>query len=101
MVDRFYEQRKAIIEYISNQRSLEVSFTGQQWDLIEKLIATLKPCEEITLQLSKSSALVSEIIPIVTQLKNLLLSRPVPGINTFRETLIQSVEERFRYIYNI
>ncbi|KAK7913512.1 hypothetical protein WMY93_013723 [Mugilogobius chulae] len=99
MIARMLEQKRAITAYSSDYGHF-VSPTPNEWDLAGKLVETLMPLEEITLEMSKSDSSVSCIIPSVGVLKTLLQSEGpnTVGIQTVRKTMLESLDKRFSKI---
>merc|ERR1719430_2319032 len=73
-----------------------VKFSHSQVDLLKRVCHVLEPFYEATLQLSNDSSCISEVIPIVTQLKESLskVSEDERGVKTFKKDLLASIERR-------
>ena len=101
MLARAVEQKSAISLYEAEHGGIQGSVpSNYQWVLIENVINTLKPFQEITLEISKADATISSIIPAVRVLK-LSLSDENPhsqGISTMRETMMKSIDKRFESV---
>ncbi|XP_065109329.1 zinc finger BED domain-containing protein 4-like [Paramisgurnus dabryanus] len=70
----------------------------QQDGLLEKIITVLAPFEELTKEVSSSSAFASDVIPSVSVLKRILTQQNEAdeGIKTMKSTLLEAVNRRFR-----
>lgn len=57
----------------------------------------LEPVEEVTLEISRSEASISSVIPSIAVLKMVLQAEGpnTRGIKTLRETMLQSLQKRF------
>ena len=100
MMQRMLEQKRAVNIYVGEYGKFATP-TADQWDIIANLIDTLEPVEEVTLEISRSEASISSVIPSIAVLKMLLQSEGPPntrGIKTLRETMLQSLEKRFAKI---
>ena len=87
------------ILYIA-EHGLPATLTASQWGLLEKTVQALAPFEELTREVSSSSASASDVIPIVQVLKR-FLSRPNEadeGIRTMKGTLLEAVRRRFTHL---
>lgn len=62
------EQKRALTIYCGEHGGF-AGLTAHQWDLVNNLIETLLPIEEVTLQVSHSNSSASCIIPCLTVLK--------------------------------
>nr|XP_023660962.1 zinc finger BED domain-containing protein 4-like [Paramormyrops kingsleyae] len=96
MLQRMLEQKPALNIYAGEHGKFATP-TADQWDIISNLIETLEPIEEVTLEISKSEASISSVIPSIAVLK-MMLQQEGPntrGIKTLRETMLQSLETRF------
>ena len=86
------------ITYATEHRGIQDNVPcNYQWGLIENVVDTLKPFQEITLEISKANATISSIIPAVRVLKLSLNdeNQNSQGISTLRETMMKSIEKRF------
>lgn len=83
----------------SSEFNLPENFTLNQWSLMGKLITLLNPFEEVTRQLSKNEATVSEVIPTIYVLCRFLSAEKAAdaGVMTTKNELLQSVKSRFAY----
>ena len=90
------EQKQALDVYSGEHGKISV-LTADQWALVDKLIATLSPLEQITLEMSRSDSTISCIIPCITVLKMLLEAEGAKarGIGTLRATMLDSLKARF------
>ena len=71
MLQTVYEQKMALAAYATEHGGI-IMFTPNQIDLTRKIIAALEPVEEITKMISKDSASISMLIPLVKILEKLI-----------------------------
>ncbi len=66
-------------------------------DIVSNLIDMLEPVEKVTLEISRSEASISSVIPSIAVLKMVLQAEGTStrGIKTLRETMLQSLQKRF------
>ena len=64
MLESIYEQKMAQAAYATEHGGITV-LNSHQLDIIRKLIALLKPIEEVTKMISTNSACISAVIPLV------------------------------------
>ena len=98
MLARAVEQKSAISLYATEHGGIQDNVpSNYQWGLIENVVDTLKPFQEITLEISKANATTSSIIPAVRVLKLSLSdeNQNSQEISPMRETMIKSIEKRF------
>ena len=70
MLERAVEQKSALALYVTEYGEIQDNIpSNDQWQLLLILIATLKPFQEITLDMIKANATISSIISIVSVLK--------------------------------
>ncbi len=96
MLESMLEQKRALNVCSGEHGKISV-LTADQWALVENLIATLSPLEQITLKMSRSDSMISCTIPCITVLKMLLEAEGVKarGIVTLRATMLDSLKARF------
>ena len=97
MLDRLNQQREAIVAY-DTKWSLEHSLTSAQWRLIEKLINVLEVFKVVTLKISESNSLLSEVLPTVKSLKKSVQAAcesDDQGVKTLKTQLLDSLDRRF------
>uniref|UniRef100_UPI00358FB429 uncharacterized protein n=2 Tax=Myxine glutinosa TaxID=7769 RepID=UPI00358FB429 len=99
MLQRMLEQKLALNLY-AEEHGHFASPSADQWNIISNLIETLVPIEEVTLEMSKSEASASCIIPSIAVLKILLQAEgpSTRGIKTLRQTMLESLNKRFSKI---
>uniref|UniRef100_A0A8C1F800 BED-type domain-containing protein n=2 Tax=Cyprinus carpio TaxID=7962 RepID=A0A8C1F800_CYPCA len=99
MLQRMQEQKRALTVYSGDFGHFTCP-SVEEWDLVEKLINTLEPIEEITLEVSKSDASASCIIPTIEVLKRFLETQgpETRGIQTLRKVMLDSLIRRFSKI---
>lgn len=96
MLKSLLEQKRALGAYAADF-DLPATFTANQWSLIENMLSILQPFEELTKEISSSSATAADVIPSVMVLKR-LLSKDVAtdrGVKTAKSTLLEAVSRRF------
>ncbi|XP_060796685.1 zinc finger BED domain-containing protein 4-like [Neoarius graeffei] len=96
MMESMVEQKQALSVYAGEHGKISV-LTADQWTLVDNLIATLSPLEQVTLEMSRSDSTISCIIPCVTVLKMLLETEgpKTREIRTLRDTMLNSLKDRF------
>ncbi|KAG5848694.1 hypothetical protein ANANG_G00101850 [Anguilla anguilla] len=96
MLRRIQEQKRVLTLYSGEYVHCTYP-TVDGWDIVEKVIDTLTPIEEITLEMSKPDASVSCIIPTTEVLRRYLESQGpnTRGIQTLRKTMLDSLKRRF------
>ena len=95
MLNRLVQQRRAVAVFCTEVDSV-MGLNANQWSLMENVVATLKPFEEITKDICGSDASVSVIILTVTALSNLLKKVGFDsGIKTMKATSLEAVQYRF------
>ncbi|XP_073726190.1 zinc finger BED domain-containing protein 4-like [Misgurnus anguillicaudatus] len=97
MLESMLEQKRALTVYAGEHGKISI-LTADQWTLVGNLIDTLKPLEQVTLEMSKSDSSISCIIPSITVLKMLLEveGAKARGIKTLRDTMLDSLKARFQ-----
>lgn len=97
MMQRMVEQKRALNIYAGEYGKI-ATLSSDQWDIVSNLIDTLEPIEEVTLEVSKSEASISCVIPSIAVLKMILQTEGpnTIGIKTLREPMLQSLQRRFQ-----
>ncbi|KAK0138931.1 Zinc finger BED domain-containing protein 4 [Merluccius polli] len=93
---RWNKQKLALAAYAA-EHELPCTFTIHQWKLIENMISILAPFEELTQQISSSTASAADVIPCVRALTR-LLEKTVEsdhGVKTSKAVLLEAVKKRF------
>ena len=100
LLERLVEQKRAIILYHTDF-GLPVTFRDNDWRLAEKMVTLLEPFQRLTKEFSKKESTLSEVIPFVSMLKMELstLSEQDRGVKTSKGGLLQSLNNRFKDIY--
>lgn len=90
------EQKLSLSAYAADYE-LPCSFTSNQWKLIENMTSLLAPFEELTQQISSSSATAADVIPSIKSLTRLLekTAESDHGVKTSKTTLLEAVRRRF------
>ncbi|XDV11792.1 hypothetical protein PO909_000627 [Leuciscus waleckii] len=96
MLESLIEQRRALGAF-ATEHDLPATLTMHQWGLIENVLTLLAPFEELTKEISSSTATASDVIPAITMLKRLLEKRADTdfGVGTTKATLLEAVQRRF------
>lgn len=96
MLQSLLEQKRALGAYGADY-DLPATFTANQWGLMENMISLLEPFEELTKEISSSSASAADVIPSVMALKRLLGKSVATdhGVKTSKSTLLDAVNKRF------
>ncbi|XP_032358832.1 zinc finger BED domain-containing protein 4 [Etheostoma spectabile] len=96
MLQSLMEQKRALCAYGADY-DLPSMFTGSQWKLVENMISLLAPFEELTHQISSSTASVADVIPSIRALTRLLekTAETDHGVKTSKATLLEAVQNRF------
>ncbi|KAB5526077.1 hypothetical protein PHYPO_G00147550 [Pangasianodon hypophthalmus] len=99
MLQSLLEQKRALCAYGADY-DLPSMFTGSQWKLVENMISLLVPFEELTQQISSSTASAADVIPSIRALTRLLekTAETDHGVKTLKATLLEAVQKRFRDI---
>lgn len=99
MLQSLMEQRRAIGVYAA-EYELPATFTAHQWELIDNVLTILAPFEELTKEISSSTATAADVIPAITALKRLLerQANTDHGVGTAKATLLEAVLRRFSNI---
>ena len=101
MIESIYEQKTALAAYSTEHGGITM-LNSYQLDIIRKLIALLKPIEEITKMISTNSACISAVIPLVKILKRMFNKHDDDaGIRTMKSEMLTSLECRFDGIEQI
>ncbi|XP_076828944.1 zinc finger BED domain-containing protein 4-like [Brachyhypopomus gauderio] len=97
MIKSLTEQKRVLCAY-SAEYELPATLGTQQWGLLEKVMTTLAPFEELTREVSSSSSSASDVIPIVCVLKRFLSreNEDDEGIKKMKSILLEAVNRRFR-----
>lgn len=96
MFQSLLEQKLALAAYAS-EHELPCTFTIHQWKLIENMVSILAPFEELTQQISSSTASAADVIPCIRALTR-LLEKTVEsdhGVKTSKTVLLEAVRRRF------
>lgn len=90
------EQKRALNIYAGEHGKIATP-AADQWDIVSNLIDALEPVEKVTLEISRSEASISSVIPSIAVLKMVLQAEGpnTRGIKTLRETMLQSLQKRF------
>ncbi len=78
MMQRMLEQKRALNIYAGEYGKIATP-AADQWDIVSNLIDALEPVEKVTLEISRSEASISSVIPSIAVLKMVLQSE---GPNT-------------------
>ena len=101
MLESIYEQKMALAAYATEHGGITM-LNSHQLDIIRKLIALLKPIEEVAKMISTNSACILAVIPLVKILKRMLNKHDDDaGIRTMKSEMLTSLECRFDSIEQI
>ena len=91
LIESLIAQKRALCVYTA-EYDLPATLTANQWGVLEKTVAALSPFEELTGEVSSSSA--SDVIPIFSVLKCVLTreNEADEGIKTMKGTLQQTCQ---------
>ena len=103
MLERFIQLKEEINSSLSNLNPGLTLLTPQEWIVIEKLLLVLKPCEQVTKEISGQKYVTgSSVIPITTALKSSLVelilndAEPLPdAVEKVRTDLFGELMSRF------
>ena len=89
MLESLIEQRRALGAF-ATEHDLPATLTMHQWGLIENVLTLLTPFEELTKEISSSTATTADVIPAITELKWLLEKRADTdvGVGTTKAILL-------------
>ena len=98
MLERLVEQKRAIAIYCQDNDGVK-NLTPNEWNLMERVLLTLRPFEQETKNASMSSATAGMIIPSVRVLLATLM-KPVKvgddvGIQTMRSDMMNDLSARY------
>ncbi len=96
MTQSLLEQKHVLLSYATDY-DLPCTFTSFQWKLMENIVVLLTPFEELTRDISSSTASAADVIPAIMALTRLLEKRTDTdqGVQTAKETLLEAVKKRF------
>ncbi|XP_060761342.1 zinc finger BED domain-containing protein 4-like [Neoarius graeffei] len=96
MLQSLLEQKLALASYAA-EYELPCNFTVHQWKLIENTITILAPFEELTKEISSSTASAADVIPCIRALTRLLekTTETDHGVKTAKSVLLEAVRRRF------
>jgi len=96
MVARILEQKKALVNYVS-EHDLPAMLTKNQWGLMDKLVSLLEPFETMTRDISSADASLADVIPVVTTLIVTLERHDNDsGVQTMKSVLVEDIKRRFK-----
>lgn len=102
MLQRLLEQKKALV-HVSGEINLPASLKSSDWDMIVNLVNIFDIFNTATLELSKDSITISEVIPMVLSVKNYLQnleSLEGSGLKNLVDRLKASLDERLGNVQN-
>ncbi|CAH2101129.1 unnamed protein product [Euphydryas editha] len=99
-LERFIEIRKEINSSLSNLNATAMSLTAMDWELCQNMCDILKPCEEVTKEISGQKYVTGSIvIPITTALISSIENLDTRNYNcaaqVLQQDLIGSLKNRF------
>ena len=98
MMIRMKDLNESLCLYASSSEKIK-PLTNQDNDILTSCITVLQPFEDITKKMSKNSASISDVIPLVTTLKRMLASsaEDSQGIEVMRNTILTEINKRFEF----
>lgn len=100
MLERLVELKEEINSALCNMHSNVHSLTSYDWDVCEGLCKVLKPCEEVTREMSAQNFVCgSVVIPITRGLKTALENAEdvnIHLVDSFRQDLLGEIGRRFQ-----
>ena len=101
MLQSLLEQKRALSAYAADY-DLPSTLAGHQWKLIENMSSLLAPFEELTQQISSSTASAADVIPSIRALTRLLetTAEMDHGGKTSKVTLLEAIQRRFGDIWS-
>ena len=98
MMERFYDLRPAVTRVLNDPKweQVNVHIYNSDWELMGKVVKVLRVFKEATEMLSSSQASISQIIPLVTIIReSLKRDRDDQGVRTLKVKLTNSLDKRF------
>ena len=98
MMNRFYKLKQAVTRVLNDPKweNVNVHMYNSDWELMDKVVKVLRVFKEATEMLSSSQASISQIIPLVTIIReSLKRGREDQGVITLKLKLSNSLERRF------
>ena len=99
MLERIVSQKLALVEFASTYEC--DSMTANQWKLAQTVLETLRPFEVLTREASAKTATQAMVIPSVRMMQRVLQRLECKGIQTIRDSLLESLEKRFSNVEDI
>lgn len=101
MMKSLLEQKRVLGVYGADHE-LPVTFSVNQWTLIENMITLLTPFEQLTQQVSALTTTTADVIPSLVALKRLLnrTADTDAGVRTAKTTLLEAVNKRLSHIFS-
>ena len=98
MLQQLYEQKISISLYATQFEG--ITNFNSNWLLLEKCSRLLEPFEQVTVKISSTKSLTSEVIPMVQTLKLFLPKSKDKfyGVRTFKDCLVQNINTHFEHI---
>jgi len=100
MLERLLILKNALILYDAEVETFQC-FSSHQWSIAQKVVFTLRPVQEKTVEASSDNSTIGMIIPSVSSLMKFLEKGPeqfgddVRGVGTMRECMAASLRRRF------
>jgi hypothetical protein len=95
MLERLLEQRQALVLYATENDAVS-TLSAFQWDVMKTIVGLLGPFEEATKFVSKESACISDVIPMLAGLKIRLQKAEDASVKAMKATLLQELSSRFQ-----
>lgn len=99
MLQSLLEQKCVLLSYAADY-DLPCTYSASQWKLMENIVSLLTPFEELTRDISSSTASAADVIPAIMALTRLLetSAETDQGVKTAKETLLEALRKRFSLI---
>ncbi|KZS05323.1 Uncharacterized protein APZ42_031519 [Daphnia magna] len=102
MLKSMLDLKLPICATIGELQRMDLSFTAEQWDLMEGIVKVLSPCEQVSRALSSQRyPSLSKLFPLISLmlegLTNVFDVNPVryEGLLIFRNRLMRNIKPRF------
>ncbi|CAG4984004.1 unnamed protein product [Parnassius apollo] len=103
MLQRFVELKEEVNSALSNLNAISISLTAVEWKLCEHICNILKPCEEVTREVSAQKYITgSLVIPITTglvkSLENINSNTYLDTAQKLQQDLLAAIKNRFIHL---
>jgi hypothetical protein len=108
MIERFVVQKRAIRRFALDSHDID-DMTGNEWELLEKMIEILEPIENLTkilspvfenrirfsLQFCLESSPISVQIPLAQKLRETIQQAAAYGVDMIRDEILKHLDAKF------